>query len=36
MKKILIIEDEIKTAELIKSFLEQQNFRVTLAYNGLM
>lgn len=34
--KILIIEDEIKIAEWLKTMLEQTGFRVALAYNGLM
>src|SRR4030042_3068115 len=35
-KKILIIDDEVKIAELIKLFLEQEGYRAVIAYNGLM
>lgn len=35
-RKILIIEDEVKVAELLKTFFQSEGYRVTLAYNGLM
>jgi DNA-binding response OmpR family regulator len=34
--KILVIEDEIKTLQLIKQGLEEQQFEVDVAYDGLM
>ena len=35
MKKILIIEDELSTAELEKDYLELSNFEVTIETDGL-
>ncbi len=31
---ILVIEDEVELAELIRLFLERRGFQVTLAFNG--
>jgi DNA-binding response OmpR family regulator len=35
MAKILIIEDDLRVAELIQRGLEEQGFKTTLAYDGL-
>lgn len=34
MSKILIVDDEPDTVELMKSILEQHGFKITFAYNG--
>ncbi|NHB67705.1 response regulator transcription factor [Perlabentimonas gracilis] len=36
MNKILIIEDDLRVAELIKRGLDEQGFKTTLAYDGLL
>lgn len=33
-KKILIVDDEPKIAEVVKSYLENSGYRVCIAYNG--